>query len=252
MVCGDMRSFPLISIRNRCVSLVKHTSRIYATHSFRIYVACVAVALARCARHRRSLAPPRPGGGAVAEQRAGEVSFGVRTPRGLRGVAVHRAVPSASVVKAMLLVAYLRQPEVHSRLLRRDERALLSPMIRRSDNARASHVCNIVGTSGLARLAGRVRMRHFHATRPWGLSSINVLDQRCGPDPLLPAYRPLRASPPALFRDEAARLDRAFAAVGGSHGCGRAAGRSTSRAAGDPAPAGPTTRWRCCAAAGGE
>ena len=114
---------------------------------------------------------------AYAESRAGAISFGVRTPRRLRGVDVMRTVPSASVVKAMLLVAYLRREEVRSRRLRPDERALLGPMIRRSDNARASQVCNVVGTSGLARLAGRVRMRHFHATRPWGLSSIDVADQ---------------------------------------------------------------------------
>jgi hypothetical protein len=112
-----------------------------------------------------------------AEQRAGEVSFGVRTTRGVRGVAVRRTVPSASVLKAMLLVSYLRQRDVRSRRLRPDERALLGPMIRRSDNGRASQVCNIVGTSGLARLAGRVRMRRFHATRPWGLSRIDVADQ---------------------------------------------------------------------------
>jgi hypothetical protein len=112
-----------------------------------------------------------------AATRAGEVSFGVRTSRGLRGVGVRRRVPSASVVKAMLLVAYLRRPDVRGRSLRADERALLGPMIRRSDNAAASRVCNIVGTGGLALLARRVRMRHFHATRPWGLSTIDVADQ---------------------------------------------------------------------------
>ncbi len=112
-----------------------------------------------------------------AETRGGQVSFGVRTNRGLRGVGVRRAVPSASVVKAMLLVAYLRRPEVRRRQLRPGERALLGPMIRRSDNARASQVCNIVGTGGLARLGGRARMRNFRPTRPWGLSSIDVADQ---------------------------------------------------------------------------
>jgi hypothetical protein len=86
-------------------------------------------------------------------------------------------VPSASVVKAMLLVAYMRRPEVRRRPLRPGERALLGPMIRRSDNASASQVCNIVGTGGLARLAGRARMRNFRPTRPWGLSSIDVADQ---------------------------------------------------------------------------
>jgi hypothetical protein len=114
---------------------------------------------------------------AYAATRAGGVSFGVRTRQGLRGVGVRRAVPSASVVKAMLLVAYLRRPGVRRRALRPTERALLGPMIRRSDNAAASQVCNVVGTDGLARLARRVHMRRFHATRPWGLSTIDVADQ---------------------------------------------------------------------------
>ena len=112
-----------------------------------------------------------------AESRAGQVSFGVRTRRRLRGVGVERSVPSASVVKAMLLVAYLRRPDVRGRRLRAADRALLGPMIRRSDNAAASQVCNIVGTDGLARVARRAHMRRFHATRPWGLSSIDVADQ---------------------------------------------------------------------------
>jgi hypothetical protein len=112
-----------------------------------------------------------------AESRAGQISFGVRTGRGLRGLDVGRTVPSASVVKAMLLVAYLRQPDVRGRRLRAADRALLGPMIRHSDDAAASQVCNVVGTAGLARLARRTHMRHFHATRPWGLSTINVADQ---------------------------------------------------------------------------
>jgi beta-lactamase family protein len=115
--------------------------------------------------------------GAYAQTRAGDISFGVRTRRGLRGVGVEQTVPSASVVKAMLLVAYLRQPDVRRRRLRSADRALLGPMIRRSDNAAASAVCNIVGTGGLARLARRAHMRRFHATRPWGLSTIDVADQ---------------------------------------------------------------------------
>jgi Beta-lactamase enzyme family len=76
----------------------------------------------------------------------------------------------------MLLVAYLRGSGVRDRALRRGERALLGPMIRRSDNAAASHVCDIVGMTGLGRLARRAHMRRFHATRPWGLSTIDVAD----------------------------------------------------------------------------
>jgi Beta-lactamase enzyme family len=127
-----------------------------------------------------ALRPWRPHVGEAreyAQTRAGQISFGVRTHRGLRGIGVERGVPSASVVKAMLLVAYLRRPDVRGRRLRAAERALLGPMIRRSDNAAASQVCNIVGTAGLERLARRTHMRRFHATRPWGLSTIDVADQ---------------------------------------------------------------------------
>ena len=159
---------------------MKHRPGIYATGTLRIYVALLTVGCALL------VAPPaqanawRPhvrDAAGYAAARAGTVSFGVRTARGLRGVGVRRSVPSASVVKAMLLVSYLRRPGVRRRALRAGERALLGPMIRRSDNAAASQVCNVVGTAGLARLARRVHMRRFHATRPWGLSAIDVADQ---------------------------------------------------------------------------
>jgi hypothetical protein len=149
---------------------VKHRSGKYATQTFRIYVVLLTLVFGAWKPHVREAA-------SYASTRAGGISFGVRTGHGLRGVDVRRVVPSASVLKPMLLVAYLRRPDVRRRALRAHERALLGPMIRRSDNAAASQVCNIVGTGGLARLAGRVRMRRFHATRPWGLSSIDVADQ---------------------------------------------------------------------------
>jgi beta-lactamase family protein len=168
---------------------LKHSSRIYATPAFRIYVALLTVALAGAAAPAGRAASAgadaalRPWRAHVrearqyAQTRAGGISFGVRTRSGLRGVGLERTVPSASVVKAMLLVAYLRQPDVWHRNLGRADRSLLGPMIRRSDNAAASQVCNIVGTGGLTRLARRTHMQRFHATRPWGLSSINVADQ---------------------------------------------------------------------------
>jgi hypothetical protein len=144
----------------------------------RIYVVLVAVVLcgapaAVAGTWRAHVGDARE----YAASRAGHVSFGVRTARGIRGTEIRRTVPSASVVKAMLLVAYLRQPDVRHRRLRGTDRALLGPMIRRSDNAAASQVCNIVGTAGLTRLAHRVHMHRFHATRPWGLSTIDVADQ---------------------------------------------------------------------------
>ena len=87
-------------------------------------------------------------------------------------------MPSASVLKAMLLVAYLRRAEVRGRALRRADRALLAPMVRWSDNVAASRVFVIVGSAGLVRLARRAGMERFRPAAPiWGLSSVDASDQ---------------------------------------------------------------------------
>ena len=52
-----------------------------------------------------------------ADGRPGEVSFAVRTEKDVWGRALDRPGESASVVKALLLVSYLRQPDVRSRAL---------------------------------------------------------------------------------------------------------------------------------------
>jgi beta-lactamase class A len=105
------------------------------------------------------------------------VSFAVRTEGHLYGVDVRRTVPSASVLKAMLLVAYLRQPSVRDRELRQADRDLLAPMIRWSDNVAATRVRDIVGNDGLVRLAHRVGMRAFRPAAIWGLSGVDAADQ---------------------------------------------------------------------------
>jgi len=107
----------------------------------------------------------------------GEVSFGVRTEGHLYGLEVRRKVPSASVLKAMLLVAYLRRPDVRVRPLRKADEQLLGPMIRWSDNVAATRVRDIVGDDGLVRLARRVGMRAFVPAAIWGLSRIDAADQ---------------------------------------------------------------------------
>jgi hypothetical protein len=109
--------------------------------------------------------------------RLGQISFAVRTERHLYGVDVRRTVPSASVLKAMLLVAYLREPNVRERALRKADRDLLEPMIRWSDNVAATRVRDIVGNDGLVRLARRVGMRAFSPAAIWGLSRIGAVDQ---------------------------------------------------------------------------
>jgi hypothetical protein len=114
---------------------------------------------------------------AYAASRAGDVSFAVRTERrswSWRGTTTYR---SASVVKAMLLVAYLRRPDVRGRPLQPGERALLDPMVRRSDNDAADAINARVGVAGLSALARRAGMRRFVPYPVWGGSSITANDQ---------------------------------------------------------------------------
>jgi hypothetical protein len=102
----------------------------------------------------------------------------VRTGSGAFGWHERRTFPSASVLKAMLLVAYLNEHGVRHRALRPSERSLLAPMIRRSDNAAASAIFNQVGTRRLRALARRARMYRFTPAAPiWGNSRIDAADQ---------------------------------------------------------------------------
>jgi beta-lactamase class A len=110
--------------------------------------------------------------------RQGEVGFAVRTKHRHWGYNATATYRSASVVKAMLLVAYLRRPDVRHRALCPAERALLDPMIRQSDNRAADAIMRQVGTERLAALGRRAGMRSF-APYPvyWGGSMIDADDQ---------------------------------------------------------------------------
>ena len=112
------------------------------------------------------------------EQRSGSISFSVKSPSGkLFAYRGHRVVPAASVFKAMLLAGYLRQASVRDRKLDADDRALLAPMIKRSDNSAASAIADRLGPHRVNRLGHDAGMRHFRYTRPWGLSSIDATEQ---------------------------------------------------------------------------
>ena len=112
-----------------------------------------------------------------AQGRRGGISFAVRFADGrLVGYRVRRTFPTASVLKPMLLAAYLDR--ARGRGLSNAERATLSAMIRRSDNAAASRVLRVVGVAGLRRVAHRVGMRHFEPVVPaWGKSRTDAADQ---------------------------------------------------------------------------
>jgi hypothetical protein len=114
---------------------------------------------------------------AWAAGRQGTVSFAVRARERLFGRGLDRRVPAASVLKAMLMTAYLRQAGVRERPLQDGDRALLAPMIRRSDNLTATRIRDLVGNGALVRLARRAGMTRFAVAPIWGQSLITARDQ---------------------------------------------------------------------------
>ncbi len=114
---------------------------------------------------------------AYAQQREGVISFHVRTEQGRWSLDADRTVPSASVIKAMLMVAYLDESGVRDRALTAADQALLDPMIRRSGNVAATRVRDIVGNAALHRVARRARMTRFSTHPVWGLSRVTARDQ---------------------------------------------------------------------------
>jgi hypothetical protein len=113
------------------------------------------------------------------ERRAGVESFAFIDQSGqLRGYRRWRVTPSASILKPMLMVAYLNLASVRDRPLTDRDRNLLAPMIRWSDNTTAGIVLNTVGAAGVYRVARRAEMVHFRLHTPvWGLSEITAADQ---------------------------------------------------------------------------
>jgi hypothetical protein len=121
--------------------------------------------------------PDVAGAAAWAEQRQGSVTFAVRTHDRLRGRGLDRQAPCASVIKAMFMVTYLGQDGVRDRDLEAGDRALLAPMIRRSDNVAATRIRDIVGNAAVVRLAEQAGMTRFEIDPVWGLSRITARDQ---------------------------------------------------------------------------
>jgi beta-lactamase class A len=112
------------------------------------------------------------------DHRRGDIAFAVRTSGAFYGYRPDHQEWSASVLKAMLMVAYLDRPSVASRALRAGDTSLLYPMITRSDNDAANRLDALIGDAGLEALGRRAGMRHFRAASPiWGESLITPRDQ---------------------------------------------------------------------------
>jgi len=95
----------------------------------------------------------------------------------IAGSHLHRTFVSASVVKAMLLVAYLRMLAAEHRGIDADSSALLTPMIEVSDNDAAAAVWYRVGEPRVQALARRTGMTDFSANGYWSNAQISAADQ---------------------------------------------------------------------------
>jgi hypothetical protein len=115
---------------------------------------------------------------AYAQSRVGDIAFAVRTRGSFYAYRPYHQEWSASVLKAMMMVAYLDMPSVANRPLNSYDTSLLYPMITASDNNAANQVDVIVGNGGLDALAARAQMHDFVAVSPiWGESLITPANQ---------------------------------------------------------------------------
>ena len=112
------------------------------------------------------------------KQRGGVVGVGVVDSDGrVRGIHGKRRFVTASVIKAMLLVAYLRKVDHGNRRLTAYERSRLRPMIRVSSNAAATWAYHRLGDARLRHLAERAGMSQFSICCSWGYARFSALDQ---------------------------------------------------------------------------
>ncbi|HEY6397850.1 MAG TPA: hypothetical protein VIX82_10395 [Solirubrobacteraceae bacterium] len=126
-----------------------------------------------------------PGPQAVARAQAylsgriGRTAFAVIDSEGrLSGVNVHSTFLTASVVKAMLLVGYLRRLHaMGQRTVDSYSNSFLYPMIHVSDNNAATQCWSIVGDSGLYSVAQAAGMTEFSVSGSWGTAQLSPADQ---------------------------------------------------------------------------
>jgi hypothetical protein len=127
--------------------------------------------------------PAYPGAAAVkrawsyAKSRPGIASLAVVDSRGrLQHRKGHRRFVSASVVKAIMLAAYLRQARAGNQSLDYATRDLLTRMITYSDNGAADEIYYRLGDEPLERLARRLHLRDFSVDGYWANTYFSAID----------------------------------------------------------------------------
>jgi hypothetical protein len=137
-------------------------------------------------------------------ERSGVVGVGVIDNHGhVRGLHDRRRFVTASVIKAMLLVGYLRKVDHQGRALTSYERSQLRPMIRVSSNSAATWVYNRIGDTLLQRLARRADMDQFSICCSWSYARFSARDQA-------KFFWQLERLTPPRFRDYALGLLRSI------------------------------------------
>jgi hypothetical protein len=136
-----------------------------------------------------------------ARSRAGIVSFAVLGTDGLlRSYNAQEVYVSASVVKALFLVAYLRDLDDRGQPLGDADDSILDPMIRVSDNDAAQTIFSRLGLSKILAVARLAGMRHFTIySCCWGSGQLTADDQ-------VRFFARLPALVPREFRSYALRL----------------------------------------------
>jgi hypothetical protein len=113
------------------------------------------------------------------DTRVGHTSFAVVDSAGrLSGLRTREHFETASIVKVMMLVAYLQMLGAHDRQLGPADTSLLYPMIHVSDNNAASAVLARVGSAALARVAQESGMRDYApGVGWWAYTETSAADQ---------------------------------------------------------------------------
>jgi hypothetical protein len=113
------------------------------------------------------------------DARAGRTSFAVVDSHGqLDGIRLREHFQTASVVKVMMLVAYLQMRHAQHRGLSAADTSLLYPMIHISDNNAASAVLAIVGGGAVARVARESGMDDYApGVGWWAFTQTSAADQ---------------------------------------------------------------------------
>ena len=237
-----------------------------------LWPSCLSVALACPRRVRAPLsstvdrhtasrwAPTRPAArsplrSVSSTTRAGRTSLAIVDSSGhVNGVRLHEHFESASVVKAMMLTAYLQMLAARHRALDSQDTSLLYPMIHISDNSAASAVLRD-RRRGRA-CAGGARSRHERLRAVVRLVGLHA-DLRDRPGPVLRDARHDSSRSASMdMRVDLMSDDRARPRAGASRRSRAPAGRCSSRRARSPkracsmrAPcsneARAASRWRC-------